>query len=387
MNCGKIFLGLFCLVPALPSLSWADEFKVIPFGAVRQEYNNNILFSHHNKEDDWITTGYFGLKLQEKTERLTADLEARGEALAYADNNRLNTVDQFYYGNLSYQFSPKLSLSSSGGYSEDSRSDRDVESSGYALNSETRTRKEYSVSADYILNEKMTSFLSYSYLDDDFEDSFFDNMTAKNAVIGLTRQLAFTKPTTARFYSRYSHYDFYSSITENYYFTFGAARQFTEKLNILLDLGPRFTSSRSKFAPISSDDSGMGGQCVIDYKGEVNNYNLRLAHEISGSSGTSTATKRTSLNFNYRHRLTYELTARLGLDCIYNEADRRKIDYANDFEELSLSIKPAVRYAFNQDMYIEGLYKFTEIDDRVGNDDRTRNMIYIFLRYQWPVIE
>ncbi len=386
MKSGKIILAFFCCLPFHSSPAQADNFKVLPFVAVRQEYNNNVLFSHKNKNDDWITTGYFGLKLNEKTERLTAGLEAGGEASAYVDNNELNSVDKFYSGRLSYRLTPHFSLNGSAGYSEDSRADRDLDTTGYSLKNEIRKRREYSASADYILSEKLTSFFSFSYLDDKFENSSHNDITVGNALFGLTRQLELTKPTIARFYSRYSHYDFYSTIIENYYFTFGVKRQFSERLNILLDIGPRFTSSRSKFTSISSDDTGMGGQWVIDYSGEVNNYSLSLTHEISGSSGFSAATKRTSLNFKYRHRLTYELSAYLGIDCIYNKTNSDKI-YGGDFEKLSVSLKPSLRYAFNKDMYIEGLYKFTELDDKVGNDDRSRNMIYIFLRYQWPVIE
>ena len=59
MNCMRrvgLAIVLATLVFVFPSVSGADEFKLIPSIAVREEYNDNILYSPHDEEDDWITT-------------------------------------------------------------------------------------------------------------------------------------------------------------------------------------------------------------------------------------------------------------------------------------------------------------------------------------------
>ena len=58
------------LATIAPSGIFADEFKLIPSLAVREEYNDNIFASSNDTADDFITTLSAGLELVERTERL-----------------------------------------------------------------------------------------------------------------------------------------------------------------------------------------------------------------------------------------------------------------------------------------------------------------------------
>src|SRR5512143_3941426 len=82
----------------LGAAALADEFKVTPSVAVRQEYNSNIFFDSRDEKDDFITRVKPGLELLERTERI--DLRLAGFVIPYVywDNDNLNSVDQDYSG-------------------------------------------------------------------------------------------------------------------------------------------------------------------------------------------------------------------------------------------------------------------------------------------------
>ena len=157
----------------------ADDFRVIPNAAIRQEYNDNIFFSDYAEQDDFITTASAGLEVRERTELLKAVLVTRLDGLSYADNSELNAIEEYYKGSVGYQLNPFLNLTADAGYSVDSRSDRDLDVTGYVLTTDVRRRQDYSFSADYRASEKTSLFSSYSYLDDQFETSEVDEFTGR----------------------------------------------------------------------------------------------------------------------------------------------------------------------------------------------------------------
>ncbi len=364
----------------------ADDFRVIPNAAIREEYNDNIFFSDDAEQDDFITTASAGLEVRERTELLKAALITRFDGLSYADNSELNAIEEYYKGSVAYQLNPFLNLSADAGYSVDSRSDRDLDVTGYVLTTDVRRRQDYSFSADYQASEKTSLFSSYSYLDDQFEISDVDEFTGQNVLVGLTRSLDFTKPTAARLYGRYSHYDFYSSKVDNYSVTAGFSRQFSEKLSYVFDIGPRYTEGSEKRTAETSYDSGLGGQFTLTYNEELTTAEMNIFHEVSGSSGRDGATERTGLVLSLKHRIGERSSVRLGIDSYQNKATRDAA-FASDLNELTTSLTPSLRYEFNPEIFCEATYRYTVITDQETDHEKHRNLVFIKLTYQYPVIE
>jgi len=364
----------------------ADDFRVIPNAAIREEYNDNIFFSDDIEQDDFITTASAGLEVRERTELLKAALITRFDGLSYADNSELNAIEEYYKGNVGYQLNPFLRLSADAGYSVDSRADRDLDVTGYVFTTDVRRRQDYSFSADYQASEKTTLFSSYSYLDDQFEISDVDEFTGQNVLAGLTRSLDFTKPTAARLYGRYSHYDFYSSKVDNYSVTAGFSRQFSEKLSYVFDIGPRYTEGSEKRTPETSYDSGLGGQFTLTYNEELTTAEMNIFHEVSGSSGRDGATERTGLVLSLKHRIGERSSVRLGIDSYLNKA-ARDAAYVSDLNELTTTLTPSLHYEFNPEFFCETAYRYTVITDQETDHGKHRNLVFIKLTYQYPVIE
>ncbi|MEW6289979.1 MAG: hypothetical protein AB1545_09005 [Thermodesulfobacteriota bacterium] len=386
-------------LPALPLLSLlllagqdglADDFSVIPKASIREEYNDNIFFSEDTEkdpaQDDFITTASLGLEMRERTELLTANLATRIDGLAYADYNELNDIEEYYKGSLAYQLTQFLKLSADAGYSVDSRADRDLDVTGFTSDVDVRRRQDYACAADFQASEKTSLFTSYSYQDDQFETNDMDEFTGQNVLAGLTRSLDLTKPTAARLYGRYSHYDFYSSLVDNYSVTVGLSRQFSEKLSYVFDIGPRYTEGSDKRTSDTAYDSGLGGQFTLTYQEELTTAEMNIFHEVSGSSGRDGATERTGLVLALKHRIGERSSVRLGIDSYLNKADRDAA-FVSDFNELSTTLTPSLHYEFNPLILCEASYRYTVIEDREADHERHRNLVFVKLTYKYPVVE
>ncbi|MEW6518541.1 MAG: hypothetical protein AB1461_03925 [Thermodesulfobacteriota bacterium] len=378
-------LVALCVLPAARD-GWADDFRVIPSASLREEYNDNINFDADTEEDDFITTASLGLAVRERTELVQAALTTRFDGLAYAENSELNDIEEYYKGSISYLLNPFLKLSADALYSVDSRADRDLDVTGYTLSTDVRRRQNYSLAADYQATEKTTIFTSYSYLDDQFETRDMEEFTGQNALVGLTRNLDFSKPTAARLYGRYSHYDFYSSRVDNYSVTAGFSRQYSEKLSCVFDIGPRYTEGSEKNTSDTSYDNGLGGQFTLTYNEELTTAEMNIFHEVSGSSGRNGATERTGLVLSLKHRIGERSSVRLGIDSYLNKADRNAA-FVSDFEELTTTVSPSLHYEFNPAIFCEAAYRYSVIDDREAEHERHRNLVFVKLTYKYPVVE
>ncbi|MEA2083330.1 MAG: hypothetical protein U9O82_03620 [Thermodesulfobacteriota bacterium] len=378
------FPVLFLVLTAQNSA--ADDFRVITNASVRGEYNDNIFFSRDNKVDDFITTASMGIQVRERTERLSALLKCRIDGLDYADNDELNDIEEYYDGRVSYQVNPLMKFSGQARYTVDSRPDRDIDVTGYIFNTDVRRQQHYSLSTDYQASEKIAFFSSYSYQDDQFEVDDNDTYTGQNFVVGLSRSLDFTKPTTARLNARYSSYDFFSSKVENYKLTVGFSRNVNEKLSYIMDIGPRHTEVRVKGTGYTADDDGMGGRFTLTFKEEFTTAEMNFFHEISGSSGRDGVTKRTGLAFSLKRRLGERSFARMSVDGYLNTADRDTA-FSDDLDELTTTLNPSLHYEFNRDLSCEAAYRYSVSKDREDDYERHRNMIFLKLMYQFPVVE
>ena len=128
-----LFILLMILLMMVSQEAAGDEFKVTPAIAVKQEYNDNILYWPSDTQHDFITTTSPELNITDKTERMEANLSGRLDERLYSIHGGLNATDQFYEGSGKYALTPRLNLSGKAFYSQDSNPDRDLNVTGLAL--------------------------------------------------------------------------------------------------------------------------------------------------------------------------------------------------------------------------------------------------------------
>ena len=131
----RVLVVAMVMVPmlVLGTLAGADEFKLTPSVAVRQEYNSNIFFDSSNEKDSFITRVRPGLELIERTERIDLRLAGFVTPYVYWDDENLNSVDQDYSGRIDYKVTPLLSVGANAAVIVDHQPDRDIYHHGSRL--------------------------------------------------------------------------------------------------------------------------------------------------------------------------------------------------------------------------------------------------------------
>jgi len=351
---------------------------------------------------DFIATISPGLELTNRTERLDTRLSAQINNLIYYDNNELNSVDQDYTGRLRYRMTPRMDVSAEAGYTRDSRSDRDIEKTGLVLSTATRHRQHYSLSGQYMPSEKTAATVSYAYDQDDFDDSGFDDSRSHSTNLGFTHNISDLIPQTlGRMNLGYARYEFSDTTVDNYTWTIGASRDFTEIFSLLVDFGVRYTRSETEvqkrvplepffFRIIKDEEKSTGwggvGQVALSYRGELTDGSLSFFQDVRAASGRTGATERTALVCKIGRRFTEKLRGNLSAGYYLNNSEGD--DFAvEEIDEKTLRCQTRARYEFTKDIALEASYTFTTIRDSEEHSTTNRNLVFMRAVFQYPLLE
>jgi hypothetical protein len=377
----------------------ADEFKLTPSLTVKEEYNDNILYSSTNSQKDLFATISPGLVLRDRTERMNIFLSGRIDQRLYSKYSDLNATDQYYEGTGKYAFTPRFNLSGKVLYSRDSLPDRDFETTGLSLTNVKRKRQNYTFSGDYLLSEKTMATFSYDYINDMYDSLPRSDLEANTFNLGFIRDMnGFLESTKARMNMGYTKYNMPGMKVDNYEATLGIDRALNEKWNLLLDGGTRYTKSKFNitefvlvppfFVERKERNSGWGvvGQLALTYKGEKDSGNLSVVHDISPASGYSGSTERTSIAFSVSRRFTYELYGTLSGGYYINKSNAGEFS-AQKIDENMMRISPGIRYEFDKDKTVEASYTYNKTKYNVSNTEAQRNIFFIRFRIQHNLFE
>jgi hypothetical protein len=404
MTQARLLVPLLLLAPGLLAVpAGADERKVTPTLAFKQEYSDNLFFEADNRESDWISTLSPGLNLLNNTERLKAGLKMRWDGALYQENSDLNTVDQDYAGTLRYGLSPRANLFSSASYRRDSRTDRDFAETGLALDAVKRDQYRLQLGGDYALTEIVGMQLQYGYAEDDYQTTRYTDYQSHDVNWMITRDLsAFLANTVGRINLGVTQYDDDNSQMHNYTGTVGAERKLSEVYSFFADIGMRYTETTYDtyrwvatanplvFVAVpyeaQTDGSGITGRAGVTYRGERNDGRLSLSHDVQAASGNSGTVERTALQAQVGRRLTE--TSRFDFSAGY-AINKSTVDetYADSVDENSLWIQPRITYTLTDNIVLEGSYNYALIHDNAADDDRDRNLVMLRLAFQYPLFE
>jgi hypothetical protein len=385
--------------------AYTDDFRLTPSLAVKEEYNDNILYSTTNTQKGFITTLSPGLALTDRTERMDLSLSGRLDHRLYSSHRDLNATDQYYEGSGKYAFTPRLNLSGKALFSRDSLPGRDFETSGLSLSNVKRDRQNYTFSGDYLLSEKTMNTFGYDYLNDKYYSISYSDLEAHTFNLGFIRDMSGVfESTKARLNMGYAQYRTPTPgmKVDNYEATIGIDRALNEKWNLLFDGGARYTISETRFTvlelfqpfpplpifslvPVEKTERnrgwGMVGQLALTYKGERDNGNLSVVRDISPASGYSGSTERTSLAFYVSRRFTYELYGTLSGGYYINKSKAGEFSTRRTDENM-MRISPGIRYEFDKDKAIEAAYTYNKTKYNVSNSEAQRNTFFVRFRMQ-----
>lgn len=385
-----------------------DELKLIPSIAVKEEYNDNILYTTMQPKSDFITTISPSLAFIDRTEKMDIALSGRLERLLYSKYDEFDTTDQYYDGTGRYALTERLSLSGKALYSETARPDRDLETTGIPLGPITRKRQNYGISGTYALSEKTLTTLSYEYLNDNYDSDRYVDSEGHTLNLGFVHDLTyFARSTKGRLNLIYARYNMTGAKVDNYEATIGLSRDLSEKWNLLIDGGARYTcwkfnipdvqqtifdpSTPPFFFPVytqekqTSNEWGAVARLSLDYKGERTKASFGIGHDLSPPSGRTGSVERTSLVFNAKTQFMYELYATLSGGYFLNKTGEG--EFTSKVDEESIWIAPGIRYEWNQNALIEISYAYNRTRYNRVREYADRNLLLVLFKIQYDLFE
>jgi hypothetical protein len=397
---------MLVMLPVLLLLTeaFADEFKLTPSIAARQEYNDNIFFDTSRARDSFITRVTPGLELIERTERL--DLRLSGSLTPYvywADSN-LNSVDQDYSGRAAYMLTPRLRVGGEAGVRVDHQPDRDILTTGIAYGDSRRIQQRYGGNAAYDFTERTSGSVNYLYTREDWRSNDPDIQDDhSNAVtLGLSQDLAAAKGVTVGLLNAgYARYTYETSKTDYWFGSVGLKQRLSEIFTVSADVGGRYTHSefdvqRLVFVPPvfltvvteQENDSGWGGlgHAALAYTGEVTHASVDLSHDVAPLSGSTGVVQRTSLTFSGGHLLTEKLRLGLFTGVFRNKSGENEFS-GQKVDEVSFTVTPNLRWEIYRDVTLEVGYNFTYVDYRADDTAASRSLAYFQIAYGLPLLE
>jgi hypothetical protein len=383
----------------------ADEFKLTPSVAVRQEYNSNIFFDSSNEEDDFITRVKPGLELLERTERLDLRLAGFVTPYVYWDNGELNSVDQDYSGRVDYKITPLFSVGANAGVRVDHQPDRDIFTTGIAYGDNRRIQQRYGGNMGWQFTELMGASAAYNYGRDDWRqssDSDLEDYDSHAVTLGLSRELGSAKGVTLGLLNAgWAHYNYDTSETDYYFGTVGVKHRLTEIFNVTADAGARYTDSSFDVQQLAvvppgvlvvvtedENDTGWGaiGHLGVEYVGERTRASLTGSHDINAASGSRGVVQRTGLTLNGGHLLAEKLRLGAYAGVFRNKSGENEFS-GEKIEEYSYSASPSLRWEFYRDVTLEAGYSFTYLDNQEDDENSVRHLGYVQIAYGLPLFE
>ena len=394
-----LIICLVALMSLICNFGYADQFKLTPTIGAREAYTDNLFFDTQNEIDDYITTIFGGVALLNRTERLDLNLSAKLDGLLYADHDDLDDVEQFYNANIGYRITERMRLAANGGYSDTSRPDRDIETTGLVFTGVKRKRWQGGVSGDVTLSELSALSLSYAYLQDKFDKPEYVDYKYHTVNLGYTHDFSKILPRViGRINAGYNHYTSDELDLENIYATVGFSRDITELFNILIDAGYRYSASEFKvpvFVPYppflitTSDteyDSGFNGEVVVGYTGETTRANISVSQRLDPASGYNGTSNRTSFAFNIRHRFADKFSANFYATYYLNKADAGQLA-VNTIDQETVSIRPSLSYEIIDNLVLTASYTYTQVKYKTNDAEAKRNRVFVQLSYGIPLFE
>jgi hypothetical protein len=401
------FVGrLIVMLPVLLLMTEAsaDEFKLTPSIAVRQEYNDNIFFDTNRAQDSFITRVTPGLEMIERTERLDLRLAGFVTPYVYWEDSNLNSVDQDYSGRAGYLLTPRLRVGAEAAVRVDHQPDRDILTTGIAYGDSRRIQQRYGGNAGYDFTERTSGSLAYAYTREDWKsnDPDLEDYDSHAVTLGLSRDLAAAKGVTIGFVNAgYANYSYETSETDYWFGVVGLKHRLTEIFNVSADAGARYTRSefdvqRLVFVPPfflavvseQENDSGWGGigHAAVEYAGERTRASVDASYDVAPLSGSQGVVQRTALTFSGGHLLTEKLRLGLFTGVFRNKSDENEFS-GEKIDEYSFTVNPSLRWEIYRDVTLEAGYSFTYVDYRDDDTNASRNLGYIQIAYGLPLLE
>ncbi|MGB7631696.1 MAG: outer membrane beta-barrel protein [Candidatus Deferrimicrobium sp.] len=371
-----------------PPAAFGYEFHLVPYLSLTEGYNSNVFFTEKDRLDSWVSKIAPGLDVSSRTERLDASLGGNLLWWQYNGDSSLNTMDWDARGRAAYRFTTALRVSATADYRRESNPDRHFEATGLVDRS-TDYRQDYTVAAEYALNEKAAATLSYAYENLDYPTIPYRNSTSHSADLGFAYNLSrFATETKARVDLGYGRGEYEGLLVNNYTLTVGVFRAVHELWSAQIDVGGRYTVSKFDVLGerLEKTDTGWVGDASVIYTGERTRANFTFSSNIAPAYGFAGAVQRTAAVVSLSRRFLYELSGTLSAGYYWNKSQAGQYSFQS-IDEQSTQLRPGIRWEATKNIVVDATYQFTWLRNELTGGTSLQNYVFAGATLSYPFFD
>lgn len=353
-------------------------------------YDDNIVFSYIDPQDDIIYEIFPGVDMQYRDDRNDLHLKASGHGQHYNTENDLDTFDVKLKLSADRQQTERLHLSLDGKYVRDTTLDEQFLETGQLLFRQARQQYSLSPEMQWNLNEKSFLSLSFPWVKTDYDgtgnvnsDTFFAYLTYATLLPDEKTRI-FIQPDAGIMNFDTGDYRLFDCML-------GVERDISERLYVKIMAGVNYTESKSQetFIVIPSDQHfvvkttdrqdeywGWVADAQLAWSWKTGRVKGNFSRRVS-SSGYGVPVMNTRFSPSLSWRITERLTSRFYAGISKVESD----SYYYSYDYYSYSAAPALIYRITPRISVALKYMYDYLDDLEGERSRDRNRIMVKLNF------
>jgi hypothetical protein len=377
----RILIAVSLVLTLVPVMVYADDIKVTPACDVREEFNDNVLFSTFDRRSDFLTTISPSLALTQASERMNASLSGGLNWLTYARTTGLDATNYQVQGQAGYRWSALTDLGVSGAYVQNSRPDTVNQLTSLSAGSGS-DQQNYALRIGHKFDPLTASTFSYAFGKATYENPLQQGNEVHTTGLSVTRDLG--NLLKGLISVGYNHIGYRLSRSNDYSFSTGLSWQPQEKLSLSGSVGGRLTHSLFSLAngaEGSNDNWGVIGSLTATYAGESSRTSLSFIRDFAAGSGQTGATERTQVELNLHRQLQEKLTAQFSARYTLNNASFS----AQESRDVALRGNAGLSYEFNRSFSVGLNYSYYRIDYSPSSLKAEQNICMLMAQWQYPV--
>ncbi len=363
------------------SVGLAAEVSLLTSIRLKQEYNDNILYTRSDEEDDFISSAIPSLELGYQTEILDLSALARWEGLLYWDHSDLNTINQRYGMDGKYRLTERWSLLGDGFYIKDTTLDSQLEETGVVFRRQDRHRLNAGAGAEYALSERIDLGTNYTYQRTDYNSSSSTDTQSHSMSVYYQRRLKNEIDVISVFprldYATSDDYDAYNT-------TFNVRWQhpFSETLDTSLLAGLRYTYIDYQNGQDNTTNWGGVADMWLRKRGELTTGRVGFSNQLQTlSDGSIRNVSRLYADADHR------LSRRFGLGIRGSAFYSRLLQSSgNNDDRIYYDVSPSAFYLLTERHTLRLVYSFNQQYAFDANGDKTtdRQRVWLELTFNFP---
>lgn len=397
-------IGWMLLAAGFSPAAWGAEYTFTPTIGARGEYNDNVFFSRTVTQDDFILSAEPSFGLGYANERWTLNSRANMAFLRYVDNPDLNYERVDVGLDAAYAVSERFQFTANAFYAEDETLESQLEETGVVGDRSDRSRYSLGGGALYRLTEMSDLSLDLGYGETEYDETSTNQDAAyDNVSLTYNRRLANMRDMISLVLA-YDGYDSEASKVNNWGFSFGWAREFSETLSLSAFVGVRYTDVtyrlirsevvfdpsllpffpfRQEFEAVEQSESNWGGLANIALEKRWETVSLTAGFRqdlVYSAAGEPIDRQRLYLTLG--KRISTRLNTGLSVGLYRSESSG---EFSQE-DSWHFSVSPSLSYRLTENHRLAAGYGYdyhhdNAVEENAGYD---RNRVWVAVTYRFP---